>query len=113
MVYFKKAKEIEFEDHPKYPGVRLSILIDAACGQGMSVSILEIAPGVEVPIHTHPEQADSIYITSGRGRAYLNGSWREVGQGDHILAPRGEEHGLKNDGDIPMRIFVVHCPPLF
>ena len=113
MVYFTQAQEIQLEDHPKYPGVRIAILIKASDGQGVSVSILEIAPGVEVPIHTHPDQADSIYITSGRGRAYFNGDWHEVGQGDHILAPKGEEHGLKNDGDTPMRLFVVHCPPLF
>ncbi len=113
MVYFKRAEEISFEDHPKYQGVRIAILIRAVDGQGVSVSVLEIAPGVEVPIHTHPEQIDSIYIISGRGLAYLNGKWREVGQGDHILAPKGEEHGLKNEGDSPMRLFVVHSPPLF
>lgn len=79
--------------HPKFEGVGFALLINREKDPRLSVSMLEIKPGVEIPIHTHETQADSIYVL--------------------ILIPPGEEHGVKNSGDEPLRLFIVHAPPLF
>lgn len=113
MAIFMSSSNISFERHPKYHGVMIAILAGKADGQGIGTSVLEVAPGVEIPVHTHANEADSIYVLSGKGHAYVDGKWREIREGDYVLVPKGEEHGVKNTGDTPLRLFIVHCPPLF
>ena len=113
MAYLYRKEEIRFGPHPKFEGVGFALLISGQKDPHLSVSMLEINPGVEIPIHTHETQADSIYVVSGEGEAYLNGSWQKIGPGDYILIPPGEEHGVKNSGKEPLRLFIVHAPPLF
>ncbi|QJA05428.1 cupin domain-containing protein [Thermosulfurimonas marina] len=113
MAYFYRKEEIKFGPHPKFEGVGLALLIDHTKDPRLSVSLLEIAPGVEIPVHTHETQADSIYVLSGEGEAYVEGSWQKIRPGDYLLIPPGEEHGVRNTGREPLRLFIVHAPPLF
>lgn len=104
---------IEFADHPRFAGVRIAVLVSAKDSDAVSVSLLEISPGVEVPIHTHDPQMDSIFVLSGQGEAYIRGSWQSVGPGDHIFAPSGAEHGVRNTGKDILKLFIHHSPPLY
>lgn len=113
MAYFYRKEEIRFGPHPKFQGVGLALLIDQNKDPRLSVSMLSIEPGVEIPIHTHETQADSIYVLSGRGEAYVNGAWQKIGPGDYLLVPPQEEHGVRNTGQEPLILFIVHSPPLF
>jgi len=113
MACFYRKEEIVFGPHPRFEGVGFALLVDRARDPRLSVSMLEIKPGVEIPVHTHDTQADSIYVLSGEGEAYLDGAWRRIGPGDYILVPPGEEHGVRNTGKEPLRLFIVHAPPLF
>lgn len=102
-----------FADHPKFAGVRIAVLVRGTDSAQISVSQLEIEPGVEVPVHTHELQSDSIFVLSGHGEAYIDGAWRGIGPGDYILAPALVEHAVRNTGSLPLRLFVHHSPPLF
>ncbi|OCC14899.1 hypothetical protein DBT_1694 [Dissulfuribacter thermophilus] len=113
MAYFFKKDSMEFKPHPRFKGVGFLPLIDKAQDQGLSVSMLEIEPGIEIPIHIHETQADSIYVLSGEGQAFVNGEWQAISEGDYILVPSGEEHGVKNTGNQVLKLFIVHVPPLF
>ncbi len=113
MAFFFKRQEMTFEDHPKFSGVKWAVLIKSQQSKRLGVSILRLAPGVEIPVHTHPEEYDSIYVLQGRGEAWINGSWRYIGEGDYILVPPGEEHGVRNVGDKDLELFIVHSPPIF
>ena len=31
--------------------------------------------------------------------------------GTFVLVPPGVEHGFRNDGDVPVRMFNIHAPP--
>lgn len=99
-------------DHPKFDGVRIAVLVRGGDSDRVSVSQLEIASGVEVPIHTHDPQLDSIFVLSGEGEVFINGEWRRVGPEDYLLAPVGVEHGVRNIGQEPLRLFIHHSPPL-
>ena len=110
--YFFKSSEIKFVDHPIYEGVQVAKLIPKEAGQPVGVLMLKIAPSVEIPIHTHDINADSIFVVSGNGLVFVNGKWEEVGAGDYILAPAGEEHGVRNQGNEPLVLFIHHSPPL-
>ncbi len=113
MAYFYRREEIAFGPHPKFQGVGFALLIDSQKDPRLSVSMLSIEPGVEIPIHTHETQADSIYVLSGEGEAYFNGEWQPLREGDYLLIPPGEEHGVRNTGSEPLKLFIVHSPPLF
>jgi quercetin dioxygenase-like cupin family protein len=107
-----KGSIIDFADHPRFAGVKIAVLVSGKDCKAVSVSVLELSPGVEIPVHTHDPQLDSIYVASGRGEAYVNGTWQAVEAGDYILAPQGVEHGARNTGTEALRLFVHHSPPL-
>ena len=107
------AGDREFKDHPKFSGVRIAIQISSQENAAVGVSQLLIQPGVEIPAHTHDTQVDSIYVVSGEGEVYLNGSWHPVAADDYIFAPAGAEHGVRNSGDQVLKLFIHHSPPLF
>ncbi len=113
MAIFIRESEITFEDHPKFPGVRIAKLVTGKDSEQVGISILEVAPGVEIPVHTHDSSIDSIYVLEGAGRAFVNGEWQGISAGDYILVQTMEEHGVKSDEDGGLRLFIVHSPPLF
>ncbi len=113
MAIFIKNEEIQFKDHPKFAGVKIAILVSSQDTDRASVSMLRLEPGVEIPVHTHDSQVDSIYVLSGQGEAYVNGNWEKIGPGDYIFVPAGEEHAVRNIGHEELRLFIVHSPPLF
>ncbi len=111
-IFFQKA-QIVFEEHPKYQGVRIAKMVTSQQSAQAGVSMLEIASGIEIPIHTHDTQIDSIHVLEGSGKAYINEDWKPIGAGDYIFVPAKEEHGVKNDGQAMLKLFIVHSPPLF
>jgi quercetin dioxygenase-like cupin family protein len=110
---FYPAKDKKFIDHPRFAGVRIAIFVKQDNSGAVSVSQLEIDPGVEVPIHTHDTRLDSIYCISGEAEVYINGEWSRIVAEDYIFVPAGDEHGVRNIGDQPLRLFIHHSPPLF
>ncbi len=108
-----KGPEITYSDHLRFAGVRVAVLVNNKLSKAVSVSLLEIAPGVEIPVHTHDPQLDSIFVLSGQGEAYINGAWQAVESGDHVFAPSGAEHGVRNTGNNVLKLFIHHSPPLY
>lgn len=107
-----RVSSFEFTDHPRFAGVRIAVLVSRKDSDAVSVSLLDIAPSVEIPVHTHDAQLDSIFVVSGQGEAFINGSWQAVEAGDHLLAPKSVEHGMRNAGAESLRLLVHHSPPL-
>jgi len=110
---FYPKDEISFVDHPKYEKVRIAKLVTNQDTETISVSQLEMEPGSEIPIHTHNSQVDSIFVLAGAGEAFINGKWRGISAGDYIFVPAHGPHGVRNSGSEILRLFIVHCPPLF
>ncbi|MEF3168190.1 MAG: cupin domain-containing protein [Deltaproteobacteria bacterium] len=110
---FYPKDEISFVDHPKYANVKIAKLVTNQDTETISVSQLEIEPGTEIPIHTHDPQVDSIFVLAGTGEAFINGQWQGITAGDYIFVPALEPHGVRNSGSEILRLFIVHCPPLF
>lgn len=107
------AKDKKFTDHPRFAGVRIAIFVNKNDSETIGVSQLEIDPGVQVPVHTHDTQVDSIFCISGQGEVFANGEWSSISAEDYIFVPAGDEHGVRNTGDRPLRLFIHHSPPLF
>ena len=109
---FFPAGDKLFNDHPKFSGVKMAVFVTGKDTDTISVCQLIIEPGITIPVHTHEPQVDSIFIVSGKGEAYVNGKWRQVGPGDYLFFPSGVEHATRNYSREPLVLFVHHAPPL-
>ena len=109
---FFPQREMIFTRHPEMESVKVAMLITGEDPDVCRVCMVEIAPGSETPIHTHEEQADSVFVVQGRGETYVNGSWEPIEPGDYLFIPIKGEHGTRNTGSEPLRLFVHHGPPI-
>ncbi len=80
----------------QFPGVIRRTLVS---GENLTLVEVRLAPGAEVPEHTHPhEQAG--HVASGRvhfriGDPAAGGFERELGPGDSYLIPGGLPHAVR------------------
>ena len=108
---FYPQQEMIFTRHPDFDNVKAAFIVTGKESDLASVCLVEIAPGTETPVHTHEEQADSVFVVQGKGETYVNGNWQPIEPGDYLFIPAGGEHGTRNTGSGPLRLFVRHTPP--
>lgn len=70
-----------------------------------------VAPGQSQKPHTHDDQDKIYYVLEGAGRFSLGGVEERLSAGEALVAPAGVEHGLVNDGSVPLLLLVVVAPP--
>jgi quercetin dioxygenase-like cupin family protein len=109
---FFPQRELIFTKHPTFDNVKVAMFITSKESDIAKVCLIEIAPGSETPIHTHEKQGDSVFVVQGHGETYVNGNWEPIEPGDYLFIPRQGEHGTRNTGSEPLRLFVHHSPPL-
>jgi quercetin dioxygenase-like cupin family protein len=80
---------------PVGPGVSCRTL---AAGEQMTFCVFEIAPGAEVPEHSHAEEQTAL-VLSGTLDAQVDGETRSLGKWEGYFAPAGVKHGPnRNNG---------------
>ena len=109
---FFPQRELIFTKHPTFDNVKVAMFITSKESDRAKVCLIEIAPGSETPIHTHEKQGDSVFVVQGHGETYVNGTWEPIEPGDYLFIPRQGEHGTRNTGSEPLRLFVHRSPPL-
>jgi mannose-6-phosphate isomerase-like protein (cupin superfamily) len=75
--------------------------------------IIEIVAGRELEAHTHGAEDDAFYIIEGELTFSFGGREVAAPSGTFVLVPPGVEHGFRNDGDGPVRMFNIHAPAGF
>jgi len=70
----------------------------------LTTTLAVIQPGGEQRLHSHPPE-QIYFILEGRGLMTVGGETQRVGPGDCVFIPSGQQHGLKNDGDVTLRYF--------
>ena len=75
--------------------------------------IIEIAPGRVLESHVHDGEDDAFYIIEGEMTFVVEESEIPAPPGTFVLVPPGIEHGFRNDGGIPVRMFNIHAPAGF
>lgn len=66
-----------------------------------------LPPGTSIGRHTHGADEELYLILEGHGTMHLDGEDFEVSPGSLVLNRAGGTHGLRNDGEEPLRLFVV------
>lgn len=105
--------EVERKPHPKFAGVKIGFIATKDKTKEMSITVLEIAAGVEIPAHTHEREVDSIFVLEGEGEIYFSDNWYPLKIGDVVIVKPGEVHGIRNTGKHPLICYIVHAPALW
>jgi mannose-6-phosphate isomerase-like protein (cupin superfamily) len=96
-VLVRRLAEAPVEEWHK---LRTNILMDAGelGSRHMSVTWIEVPPGVEQALHSH-EEAEQVYVvTDGRGSMTVAGDTQELSQGDLVMVPPATDHSISNEG---------------
>jgi quercetin dioxygenase-like cupin family protein len=89
----EKMKKVGLVDTP-------SLFCDAYCFE----------PGQEQAGHRHAVGDKLYYVLSGAGRIRVGSEERDVGPGDLVCAPAGEEHGVRNPAPERLVLLVMMAP---
>ncbi|MEZ0343525.1 MAG: cupin domain-containing protein [Caldimicrobium sp.] len=105
--------EVERKPHPKFEGVKIGFITTKDNTKEISITVLEIAEGIEIPSHTHEKEVDSIFVLEGEGELFYNDKWYPLKKGDVVVIKPGEVHGVRNTGKQPLICYIVHAPALW
>ena len=75
--------------------------------------IIEIAAGRVLEEHVHQDEDDAFYIIEGEMTFTFGDEEVPAPPGTFVLVPPGIEHGFRNDGAEPVRMFNIHAPAGF
>ena len=76
-------------------------------------AIIEIVAGRELEAHVHEAEDDAFYIIEGELVFLFGDEEVSAPPGTFVLVPPGVEHGFRNQGDTPVRMFNIHAPAGF
>jgi len=66
-----------------------------------------LPPGTSIGRHRHGDNEELYLVLEGSGTMHLDGRDFRVEAGVVVVNRRGGTHGLRNDGNEPLRLFVV------
>lgn len=66
-----------------------------------------LPPGASIGIHTHGADEEIYLVLEGHGVMHVDGHEFPVGPGSVVTNRAGGTHGLRNDGEGALRLFVV------
>jgi len=108
---------VRFDEPQEYyaPGQetrRARVFIDEEkIGQkDITVGMCIYGPGMEAPFHIHGG-SETMFIIHGRGRFGTKEKTVEVGPGDVLHFPPGEEHSLRNIGSQTLEFLFIYSTP--
>jgi quercetin dioxygenase-like cupin family protein len=69
-----------------------------------------LEPGQEQKPHAHAGAAKIYYVLEGEGTFLVGAEERTLGPGYAVLAPAGEDHGVKNNSGGRLTLLVTMAP---
>jgi mannose-6-phosphate isomerase-like protein (cupin superfamily) len=81
-------------------------------GTTISVILVDLAPGVAVPLHRHP-YAEIFIVQEGHASFTVGSSTLDVVAPRTLIGPAGVPHGFANVGDVQLKQVNIHLSPKF
>ena len=97
-------------DPPRVSKILISEHTVGATRISMGTNVTEV--NSRIPLHTHKESEEAMFVIQGRGILKAEGREYEVGPGTAIFSPLGVEHEIVNVGEGPLKIVWAYAPPL-
>ncbi len=79
--------------------------------QGLSMGNQDIPVGGGIPRHLHEKEEEILFFHEGEAEVEVDGETFQVKAGMSAFLPVGVPHGLKNTGDVPLKLLWVFSPP--
>jgi mannose-6-phosphate isomerase-like protein (cupin superfamily) len=110
-VLVRRLAEAPLEEWHK---LRTHVLMDAGelGSRNMSVTWIDVPPGIDQELHSHEESEQVYVISSGSGTMTVAGDTQEVSAGDLVMVPPATDHSIANDGDTDLCCVSVQSPPV-
>jgi mannose-6-phosphate isomerase-like protein (cupin superfamily) len=80
--------------------------------RNISVTWVDVGPGVEQRSHSHEDSEQIYVIVRGHGRMQVAGDVEDVGEGDLVFIPPATDHGITNDGSETLVYVTAASPPV-
>ena len=88
--------------------LEITAKVDAESAPGGRLTAAAGSLGRGAEVGTHRVSDEVVYITRGRGRAFIGTDTTAVEAGSVTFVPNGTLHGFVNDGDDPLEYFIVY-----
>jgi mannose-6-phosphate isomerase-like protein (cupin superfamily) len=110
-VLVRRLAEAPVEEWHK---LRTHVLMDAGelGSRNMSVTWIEVPPGIEQELHSHEESEQIYVISSGAGSMTVAGDKQAITEGDLVMVPPATDHSIANDGNVDLCCVSVQSPPV-
>lgn len=92
---------------PQFYGGEKETIARLFADENGKIMLGRLEPGASIGIHTHETSSEIMYVLSGKGNAFFDGEWEEIGPGQCHYCPKGHTHGLTNDGEDDLVMFAV------
>lgn len=80
--------------------------------QHSQLVLMSLKPGEEIGAEVHEEQDQFFRFESGTGKAMVDNTEYEVGDGDVVIVPAGSKHNVINTSATePLKMYTLYCPP--
>ena len=76
-------------------------------GAGRRVALLTIPPGCSIGEHVHTGECEGFYVLSGEGLYTDNDTSYTITSGDFVLCKDGERHGVQNQQEQDLELFIL------
>ena len=92
--------------------LRTHVLMDAGelGSRNMSVTWIEVPPGIDQGLHSHEESEQVYVISSGSGTMTVAGDTQAVTAGDLVMVPPATDHSIANHGTEDFALVSVQSP---
>ena len=109
----KKEKELSWEPHPSLPIQIKPFLSKKADRADVTIFLVKLPVGKEIPEHVHETQEDIIFIVAGKAKMWIDGVGDfTLDPGTFVRVPKNTRHRMY---DVTEEIlnYDVFTPPLF
>jgi quercetin dioxygenase-like cupin family protein len=109
-MYAVTAQKATKLDLPKRT-VQVFIGAEAYKSPHMTMGKTIVEPHTEMTPHTHDDEEEIIFVTSGTGLTIVGGAEEPLLPDTAVVFPVGVEHVVKNTGDETLEFVFVFTPP--
>jgi quercetin dioxygenase-like cupin family protein len=109
----KREKEVKWTPHPTLP-IQIKSFLSKKDDQGdITIFLVKLPAGKDIPVHVHETQEDIIFILAGKAKMWIDGVGDfDIDKGTFIRVPKNTKHRIYNVTQDILN-YDVFTPPLF
>ena len=109
----KREKEVKWTPHPTLP-IQIKSFLSKKDDQGdITIFLVKLPAGKDIPVHVHETQEDIIFILAGKAKMWIDGVVDfDIDKGTFIRVPKNTKHRIYNVTQDILN-YDVFTPPLF